>query len=204
MHGGSSRFLQLAPGSSRVPRTADLPARRRRSGIVPTHAGSAGSGAAISSPPAGPALPHRSSRSWVAWARPGRAPAKSKKAQLGAVRGLGRVVFGPSLVADHQGFGGRGYLRHTVRVALRQVRAWSGIRPVPTMGASGPNLAATIWSPTRLREGDTPDRGGIGWTKTGKQRRSIRRNARSALTRAVDLRVGGHQVRNTGSSVEMR
>jgi len=34
-------------------------------------------------------------------------------------------------------------------------------------------------SAPRLRKGDTPDRGGR-WTTTGKQRRSIRRDARSA------------------------
>src|ERR1700735_3177211 len=36
-----------------------------------------------------------------------------------------------------------------------------------------------IWPRTRLRAGDTPERGGR-WTTTGKQRRSIRRDARPA------------------------
>src|ERR1700759_41126 len=54
--------------------------------------------------------------------------------------------------------------------------------------------SATNFRPqTRLRKGDTPDRGGR-WTTTGKQRRSIRRDARPALIGRVESARRGHQV----------
>jgi hypothetical protein len=71
-----------------------------------------------------------------------------------------------------QGFGRYRDLGHTVQVALRRVHAWSGIRPAPKRVRPVPTLERDEFRPlTRLRTGDTPDRGGR-WTTTGKQRRN--------------------------------
>ena len=66
--------------------------------------------------------------------------------------------------------GSRAYCSGCLAPGLRLVGHTTGVHT----GASGPILGARRFrSRTRLREGDTPDRGGR-WTKTGKQRRNIR------------------------------
>src|ERR1051325_8079486 len=95
-------------------------------------------------------------------------------------------------------------LRHTVQVALRQVCAWSGIRPAPTTGESGPHLGARpIWPRTGLRAGDTPERGGR-WTTTGKQRRINRRDAGPARDRPGPIGALGGTRSGYGPQVGVR
>ena len=100
----------------------------------------------------------------------------------------------PRRVDPVGGFGRYRDLGHTVRVALSQVRAWPGIRPAPKRARPVPILERDQFrSRTRLREGDTPDRGGR-WTKTGKQRRN---NRARGLIGQTDQAIGARQ--ETGS-----
>src|ERR1700744_1610227 len=88
-------------------------------------------------------------------------------------------------VSGPVGFGRYQDLGHTVQVALRRVCAWSGIRRAPKRARPVPSLERDEFrSRTRLRAGDTPDRGGR-WTTTGKQRRNMRARTPDLFGRSV-------------------
>jgi hypothetical protein len=115
-------------------------------------------------------------------------------AAIGDAGGHDGIVPGGPVVTCSERFGRHHDLRHTVRVALSQVRAWRGIRPAPTRARPVPTVERDQFrSRTRLREGDTPDRGGR-WTKTGKQRRN---NRAHGLIGQIDHGIGARQ--ETGS-----
>lgn len=81
---------------------------------------------------------------------------------------------------DAQGFGAGPVLRHTVRVALSQVRL-VGHTTGALAGASGPNLDRDdfFWR-RRVCVRATHPSAGVGGPQTGKQRRHSQRNAPSA------------------------